>query len=127
MVNSRDNLDILSQTRVPLPGIPSPCSFSGSSITQMSNAGDKIVYPSISSGSASSIVRPASIVKTHDGREFICGWGAAFINITCTFPMNKVMFRQVCGIISMWSQLLPLHTFLPLLLLTVFLGTILSR
>lgn len=26
--------------------------------------------------------------------EFICGWGAAFINITLTFPMNKVMFRQ---------------------------------
>lgn len=30
-----------------------------------------------------------------DGREFVCGWGAAVINITCTFPMNKIMFRQV--------------------------------
>ncbi|KAG7172752.1 Solute carrier family 25 member 51-like, partial [Homarus americanus] len=29
-----------------------------------------------------------------DGREFVCGWGAAFINITVTFPMNKLMFRQ---------------------------------
>lgn len=28
-------------------------------------------------------------------REFVCGWGAAFINITVTFPINKVMFRQV--------------------------------
>ncbi|CAG0886433.1 unnamed protein product [Darwinula stevensoni] len=27
-------------------------------------------------------------------REFFCGWGAAFINITVTFPLNKVMFRQ---------------------------------
>lgn len=28
-------------------------------------------------------------------REFVCGWGAAFINITVTFPINKVMFRQM--------------------------------
>ncbi|XP_046326380.1 mitochondrial nicotinamide adenine dinucleotide transporter SLC25A51-like [Haliotis rufescens] len=27
-------------------------------------------------------------------REFICGWGAALINITATFPINKAMFRQ---------------------------------
>ena len=26
--------------------------------------------------------------------EFVCGWGAAFINISVTFPINKVMFRQ---------------------------------
>ncbi|KAH7936644.1 hypothetical protein HPB49_001897 [Dermacentor silvarum] len=26
---------------------------------------------------------------------FVCGWGAAFVNIICTFPMNKVMFRQM--------------------------------
>ena len=23
-------------------------------------------------------------------REYVCGWGAAFINITVTFPLNKV-------------------------------------
>lgn len=28
-------------------------------------------------------------------REFFCGWGAAFINICVTFPINKVMFRQM--------------------------------
>lgn len=28
-------------------------------------------------------------------REFVCGGGAAFINITATFPLNKVMFRQM--------------------------------
>lgn len=27
--------------------------------------------------------------------EFICGFGAAFINICLTFPLNKVMFRQM--------------------------------
>ncbi|XP_042215261.1 mitochondrial nicotinamide adenine dinucleotide transporter SLC25A51-like isoform X1 [Homarus americanus] len=35
-----------------------------------------------------------------DGREFVCGWGAAFINITVTFPMNKLMFRQMLHGIS---------------------------
>lgn len=27
-------------------------------------------------------------------KEFVCGAGAAFTNITVTFPINKVMFRQ---------------------------------
>lgn len=27
--------------------------------------------------------------------EFVCGFGAAVINISITFPMNKVIFRQV--------------------------------
>lgn len=30
-----------------------------------------------------------------DWREFLCGWGAAFINVSVTFPINKVMFRQM--------------------------------
>ncbi|KAJ9582550.1 hypothetical protein L9F63_003108, partial [Diploptera punctata] len=29
-----------------------------------------------------------------DWREFGCGWGAAVINITVTFPINKIIFRQ---------------------------------
>lgn len=28
-------------------------------------------------------------------KEFACGWGAAFINITVTYPVNKLIFRQV--------------------------------
>lgn len=32
---------------------------------------------------------------TYDVREYICGWGAALINITTTFPINKIMFRQM--------------------------------
>lgn len=27
--------------------------------------------------------------------EFACGWGASFINICVTYPIHKVMFRQV--------------------------------
>ncbi|XP_033727020.1 solute carrier family 25 member 51-like [Pecten maximus] len=30
----------------------------------------------------------------HDHSEFVCGGGAALFNITTTFPINKVMFRQ---------------------------------
>ena len=34
------------------------------------------------------------ITPTHREGEFICGWGAAFINICVTFPINKAIFRQ---------------------------------
>lgn len=33
--------------------------------------------------------------KTNTWQEFTCGWGASFINITVTYPIYKVMFRQV--------------------------------
>lgn len=33
--------------------------------------------------------------KTFDHREFLCGWGSAFINITLTYPLYKTIFRQV--------------------------------
>ena len=29
-----------------------------------------------------------------DAREFVCGWGAASINVSVTFPLNKLQFRQ---------------------------------
>jgi hypothetical protein len=35
----------------------------------------------------------------YDWREFVCGWGAAFINISVTFPINKLIFRQVRNLI----------------------------
>lgn len=28
--------------------------------------------------------------------EFVCGLGASFTNICVTYPIHKVMFRQVC-------------------------------
>ena len=34
------------------------------------------------------------ISPVHREGEFICGWGAAFINICVTFPINKAIFRQ---------------------------------
>ncbi|KAL3889953.1 hypothetical protein ACJMK2_002268 [Sinanodonta woodiana] len=40
--------------------------------------------------------------QTSEWREFICGWGAAVVNVTITFPINKVMFRQqLCGMSAM--------------------------
>lgn len=41
-----------------------------------------------------------------DYREFVCGYGAAFINICITFPINKVMFRQMAYGIRTNSALL---------------------
>jgi len=43
--------------------------------------------------------------KTYQYREFVCGWGAAFVNITATFPMNKVMFRQQLHGVSVKSAI----------------------
>ena len=37
---------------------------------------------------------PDSQHNVEKGGEFLCGWGAAFINITVTFPINKTIFRQ---------------------------------
>lgn len=36
------------------------------------------------------------IRRQFDWKEFACGWGAAVINITVTYPLNKVIIRQVC-------------------------------
>lgn len=36
-----------------------------------------------------------------DWREFACGCGAAIINITITYPINKLIFRQVTTLISL--------------------------
>lgn len=33
--------------------------------------------------------------QSFDHREFLCGWGSAFINITLTYPLYKTIFRQV--------------------------------
>ncbi|XP_011256807.1 solute carrier family 25 member 51 [Camponotus floridanus] len=34
-------------------------------------------------------------IRRDDFNEFICGWGAAVINVTVTFPINKIIFRQI--------------------------------
>lgn len=34
-------------------------------------------------------------LNNNDFKEFICGWGAAVINVSITFPLNKIIFRQV--------------------------------
>lgn len=38
--------------------------------------------------------------NTFDWRTFACGWGAAFINITVTYPIYKTIFRQMLHGIS---------------------------
>lgn len=34
-------------------------------------------------------------LNSNDYREVMCGWGSAIINITVTYPINKIIFRQV--------------------------------
>ncbi|KAH0951566.1 hypothetical protein HN011_005599 [Eciton burchellii] len=34
-------------------------------------------------------------LNKNDLKEFTCGWGAAIINVGITFPVNKVIFRQI--------------------------------
>ncbi|XP_070534243.1 mitochondrial nicotinamide adenine dinucleotide transporter SLC25A51-like [Ptychodera flava] len=43
--------------------------------------------------------------KENSSLEFLCGWMAAFINITVTFPMNKLMFRQQLHGIKCWRAM----------------------
>ena len=46
----------------------------------------------------------------HKYRHFVCGWGAAFVNITMTFPLNKLMFRQQLHGYSIKKALLQLQS-----------------
>lgn len=39
-------------------------------------------------------------LNNNDFKEFVCGWGAAVINVSITFPINKIVFRQVCKLFS---------------------------
>lgn len=41
-----------------------------------------------------------------DPREFVCGWSAAMVNITLTYPVNKIIFRQMLHGISVKSAFL---------------------
>lgn len=50
--------------------------------------------PKVIPGDSASLVTSKPF-ESDDSREFICGYGAAFINICLTFPINKVMFRQM--------------------------------
>lgn len=45
-----------------------------------------------------------------DRREFLCGWGAALINICTTFPINKIMFRQMVHGVRAQSAINQLRT-----------------
>ena len=90
MVESKDH-SIVSESLVAMSSVSSSCRSSNDNFPyNYSNS-----LASDGHGSSPAIPQLSSITQGHDGREFICGWGAAFINITCTFPMNKIMFRQV--------------------------------
>ncbi|KAL7298658.1 hypothetical protein TKK_0008423 [Trichogramma kaykai] len=39
-------------------------------------------------------------LNTNDAQEFFCGVGSALINVTVTYPVNKIIFRQILENIS---------------------------
>ncbi|CAG9771673.1 unnamed protein product [Ceutorhynchus assimilis] len=42
-------------------------------------------------------------------QEFVCGWGAAVINVSVTYPINKLIFRQILHGIHIKSAFAQLH------------------
>ncbi|XP_060516813.1 mitochondrial nicotinamide adenine dinucleotide transporter SLC25A51 [Cylas formicarius] len=46
---------------------------------------------------------------TLNWKEFVCGWGAAFINVTVTYPINKIIFRQMLHGIKAKKAFYQLH------------------
>ncbi|XP_031842615.1 mitochondrial nicotinamide adenine dinucleotide transporter SLC25A51 isoform X1 [Nomia melanderi] len=40
-------------------------------------------------------LRSLLALNNNDFKEFVCGWGAAVINVSITFPINKIIFRQI--------------------------------
>jgi hypothetical protein len=50
------------------------------------------VYFEIAESSSKNHFNP---FRTFDHREFLCGWCSAFVNIGVTYPVYKMIFRQV--------------------------------
>ncbi|XP_076763114.1 mitochondrial nicotinamide adenine dinucleotide transporter SLC25A51 isoform X1 [Xylocopa sonorina] len=40
-------------------------------------------------------LRSLLTLNNNDFKEFMCGWSAAVINVSITFPINKIIFRQI--------------------------------
>lgn len=40
-------------------------------------------------------VKSLLALNKNDFKEFACGWGAAVINVSITFPIHKIIFRQI--------------------------------
>ncbi|KAF5286354.1 hypothetical protein FQR65_LT12648 [Abscondita terminalis] len=51
----------------------------------------------VSNSKAVEIVNVKERLAVVHWKEFLCGWGAACINITITYPINKLIFRQILG------------------------------
>lgn len=58
---------------------------------------------------------PVEVVNVKDRlaevhwKEFMCGWGAACINITITYPINKIIFRQILSGKTVYSAIKELY------------------
>lgn len=62
------------------------------------DSGTECTKPEINGNEASmSTIAPSQThyLTTFNWREFVCGWCAALVNISITYPINKIIFRQV--------------------------------
>lgn len=55
-------------------------------------------------------VRQRKIEPKFDWKEFACGWGAAVVNISVTYPLNKVIIRQMIHGVRVHKAILQLHS-----------------
>ncbi|XP_031345867.1 solute carrier family 25 member 51 isoform X1 [Photinus pyralis] len=60
------------------------------------------------------VTRPIEIVndrlKKVRWKEFVCGWGAACVNITVTYPINKIILRQMLSGVTIKNAFSQLRT-----------------
>ncbi|CAH1957741.1 unnamed protein product [Acanthoscelides obtectus] len=68
--------------------------------------GDDLVVTKITKMSDSGLI----ITPKINWREFACGWGAAFINVTITYPVNKLIFRQMLHGVKLQHAYSQLHS-----------------
>ncbi|XP_014300501.1 mitochondrial nicotinamide adenine dinucleotide transporter SLC25A51 [Microplitis demolitor] len=77
--------------------IPSTRASNDSLITPTTTNKNVIDKDSNNNEDDSSKVTISSLLQltSNDSKEFICGWGAAVINVGVTYPINKIIFRQI--------------------------------
>lgn len=100
---SSSSLPVSSATSSVTPASPThstslPASGSVSFSSKESLSGQTAEIPNVRQTSVTEQIHMTNMIQfrpriQREG-EFACGWGAAFINICITFPLNKTMFRQ---------------------------------
>lgn len=49
------------------------------------------------------------LANNFDWKEYFCGWSCGFINVTITYPINKIIFRQMLHGINVRNAIWNIH------------------